>query len=40
MAEVLKDTYLYGMLGLINGFIWPISMPCWIISSVKYVKDE
>jgi hypothetical protein len=39
MAEVVKDTYIYGMLGLINGCIWPISIPCWIISTVKYVKD-
>jgi len=38
MAEVFKDTYMYGMLGLISGFIWPISIPCWIISTVKYVK--
>ena len=38
MAEVFKDTYMYGMLGLISGCIWPISIPCWIISTVKYVK--
>jgi len=38
--EVLKDTYMYGMFGLFNGCIWPISIPCWIISTVKYVKDE
>lgn len=40
MAEVLQGTYMYGMFGLVNGFIWPISIPCWIISTVKYVKDE
>ena len=39
MAEVFTDTYLYGMFGLINGFIWPISIPCWIISTIKYVKE-
>jgi len=39
MAEVFRDTYMYGMLGLISGCIWPISIPCWIISTVKYVKD-
>ena len=38
MAEVFKDTYLYGMFGLINGFIWPLSIPCWIISTIKYNK--
>ena len=38
MAEVLKDTYMYGFFGLINGFIWPISIPCWIISTIKYNK--
>ena len=38
VAEVLKDTYIYGFLGLINGFIWPISIPCWIISTIKYNK--
>ena len=40
MAEVLKDTYMYAFFGLLNGFIWSISIPCWIISTVKYVKDE
>ena len=40
MAEVLQDTYIYGFFGLVNGFIWPISIPCWIISTVKYVIDE
>ena len=39
-AEVLKATYLYGIFGLFNGCIWPISIPCWIISTVKYVKNE
>ena len=39
MAEVLKDTYMYGFFGLINGFIWPISIPCWIISTIKYNKE-
>ena len=38
LAEVIKDTYLCGGFGLVNGFIWPISIPCWIISTVKYVK--
>lgn len=38
-GEVFKDTYLYGMFGLVNGCIWPISIPCWIISTVKYVKN-
>ncbi len=38
MVEVFKDTYIYGFFGLINAFIWPISIPCWIISTVKYVK--
>ena len=38
MLEVLKDIYLYGMFGLVNGCIWPISIPCLIISTVKYVK--
>ena len=38
--EVLKDTYLYGLFGLVNGCIWPISIPCWIISTVKYVKKN
>jgi hypothetical protein len=37
-GEVLKDIYMYGFFGLVNGFIWPISIPCWIISTVKYVK--
>jgi len=40
MVEVIKDTYLYGVFGLFTGIIWPISIPCWIISTVKYVKDE
>ena len=38
LAEVVKDTYLYGVFGLINGLIWPISVPCWIISTIKYEK--
>jgi len=38
IVEVLKDTYWYGFLGLFNAFIWPISIPCWIISTIKYVK--
>ena len=39
LSEVLKDTYLYGMFGLFNGCIWPISIPCLIISTIKYNKE-
>ena len=38
MAQVIKDTYLYGMFGLVNGIIWPISIRCWTISTIKYIK--
>jgi hypothetical protein len=38
MIEVTKDTYLYGVMGVINGIIWPISIPCWIINTIKCVK--
>jgi hypothetical protein len=37
--NVLKDTYMYGMFGLFYGCIWPISIPCCIISTIKYNKE-
>ena len=40
ILEVLKYTGLYGYGGLIGGLIWPISMPCLIINTVKYIKNH
>lgn len=40
MTETIKYTFVYGAFGVFNGFIWPVSIPCWIISTIKYVKPN
>ena len=39
MYNVISNIYLYGVGGFCNGLIWPLSIPCWTISTIKYVKS-
>ena len=37
---VVRDAYIYGGIGLLHGVLWPIAFPCYIISTIKYRKDD
>jgi hypothetical protein len=38
LYNVSIHSYWYGIMGFCNAITWPISIPCWIISTIKYVK--
>ena len=37
-GEVVVKSFGYGYMGMITGLIWPIAVPCWIISTIKCVN--
>jgi hypothetical protein len=37
-GEVVIKSFGYGYMGMITGFLWPIAVPCWIISTIKCVN--
>lgn len=41
-GEVVVKSFGFGYMGMITGLLWPIAVPCWIISTIKctYVKEN
>jgi len=37
-GEVVVKSFCFGYMGMITGLIWPIAVPCWIISTIKCVN--